>query len=263
MDDGLNEKQTFLRENILEKGYDPEDFMKLLQTKKGDQGLDLASWSMEELNEAVKEFTKENSNLEIDNNPQDISPKDENDLNNEPPADEIYDLDKFSKDHPEGIGGKEEYGKCAITEFSQFSGKNDVVVKVSNPEKVSGGIFSKSFISYTVETQPFGFRTKKRYSDFLWLRKTLSLMYSNCVIPPLCKKNYYDRFNDALINKRMRSIEKFLNGLLIHPLIKNSQILFDFLSVQNEADFYKKKEKICKNYFPYSCRRNKNIRRRY
>ena len=246
MDDGLNEKQTFLRENILEKGYDPEDFMKLLQTKKGDQGLDLASWSMEELNEAVKEFTKENSNLEIDNNPQDISPKDENDLNNEPPADEIYDLDKFSKDHPEGTGGKEEYGKCAITEFSQFSGKNDVVVKVSNPEKVSGGIFSKSFISYTVETQPFGFRTKKRYSDFLWLRKTLSLMYSNCVIPPLCKKNYYDRFNDALINKRMRSIEKFLNGLLIHPLIKNSQILFDFLSVENEQDFYKKKKKYGK-----------------
>ena len=44
----------------------------------------------------------------------------------------------------------------------------------------------------------------------------------------------------------MRSIEKFLNGLLIHPLIKNSQILFDFLSVQNEADFYKKKKKYGK-----------------
>jgi hypothetical protein len=41
-------------------------------------------------------------------------------------------------------------------------------------------------------------------------------------------------------------MEKFLNGLLIHPLIKNSQILFDFLSVQNEADFYKKKKKYGK-----------------
>jgi hypothetical protein len=60
------------------------------------------------------------------------------------------------------------------------------------------------------------------------------------------QKNYYDRFNDALINKRMRSIEKFLNGLLIHPLIKNSQILFDFLSVENEQDFYKKKKKYGK-----------------
>ena len=248
MEDELNEKQTFLRENILEKGYDPEDFMKLLQSKKGELGLDLSSWSMDELREAVKEFTKENSDFEEGN--ENISPgnlpKDENDENNFPPADEIYDLDKFSKDHPEGSGPKEEYGKCAITEYTQFSDKDNIVVKVTNPEKVSGGIFSKSFISYTLETQPFNFKTKKRYSDFLWLRKTLSLMYSNCVIPPLCKKNYVDRFNETLINKRMRSIEKFLNGLLIHPLIKNSQILFDFLSVQNEEDFYKKKKKYGK-----------------
>ena len=248
MEDELNEKQTFLRENILEKGYDPEDFMKLLQSKKGELGLDLSSWSMDELREAVKEFTKENSDFEEGN--ENISPgnlpKDENDENNFPPADEIYDLDKFSKDHPEGSGPKEEYGKCAITEFTQFSDKDNIVVKVTNPEKVSGGIFSKSFISYTLETQPFNFKTKKRYSDFLWLRKTLSLMYSNCIIPPLCKKNYVDRFNETLINKRMRSIEKFLNGLLIHPLIKNSQILFDFLSVQNEEDFYKKKKKYGK-----------------
>ena len=41
----------------------------------------------------------------------------------------------------------------------------------------------------------------------------------------------------------MLSIEKFMNGLLIHPLIKNSQILFDFLSIKIEKDFNKKKEK--------------------
>ena len=33
-------------------------------------------------------------------------------------------------------------------------------------------------------------------------------MYSNCVIPPLYKKNYIDRFNEDLINKRMHSFEK-------------------------------------------------------
>ena len=47
MEDELAEKQAFLRENILEKGFDAEDFMKLLQNKKGDIGLDLASWSMD------------------------------------------------------------------------------------------------------------------------------------------------------------------------------------------------------------------------
>ena len=185
MEDDLSEKQAFLRENILEKGYDAEDFMKLLQSKKGDVGLDLVSWTMEELREAVKEFTKENSGIETNDNKngEDLNKDEDNEQN-----DEIYDLDKFSKEHPEGSGiVKEEYGKCAITEFTQFSDKDNIIVKVSNPEKVSGGIFSKSFISYTLETQPFNFKTKKRYSDFLWLRKTLSLMYSNCVIPPLCE----------------------------------------------------------------------------
>ena len=232
MEDDLSEKQAFLRENILEKGYDAEDFMKYLQTKKGELGLDLGSWNINELHEAVKEFTKENSGIENEK---------EEDNNNE-----IYDLDKFSKEHPEIIGSNEEYGKCAITEFTNFTDKDNINIKVSEPEKISGGIFSKSFILYTIETQPFGYKTKKRYSDFLWLRNTLSLMYSNCVIPPLCKKNYIDRFNEDLINKRMRSLEKFINGLLIHPLIKNSQILFDFLSIQNESDFNKKKKKYGK-----------------
>ena len=243
MEDDLSEKQAFLRENILEKGYDAEDFMKYLQSKKGELGLDLVSWNMDELREAVKEFTKENSGIETNDAKyiEDLNKIEENEQN-----DVIYEFDKFSKDHPEVSGLKEEYGKCAITEFTEFSDKDNITVKLSNPEKVGGGIFSKSFISYTVETLPFGFKTKKRYSDFLWLRNTLSLMYSNCVIPPLCKKNYTDRFSEALINKRTRSIEKFINGLLIHPLIKNSQILYDFLSVQNEADFNKKKKKYGK-----------------
>ena len=171
MEDDLSEKQAFLRENILEKGYDAEDFMKYLQSKKGELGLDLGSWSIDELHEAVKEFTKENSGIENE--------KEEEDNNNE-----IYDLDKFSKEHPEIIGSNEEYGKCAITEFTNFTDKDNINIKVSEPEKISGGIFSKSFILYTIETQPFGYKTKKRYSDFLWLRNTLSLMYSNCVIPP-------------------------------------------------------------------------------
>ena len=34
MDGELEKKQTFLRTNILEKGYDAEEFMNFLQTKK-------------------------------------------------------------------------------------------------------------------------------------------------------------------------------------------------------------------------------------
>ena len=33
------QKQNFLRENILGKGYDPDEFMEFLESKKGDKGL--------------------------------------------------------------------------------------------------------------------------------------------------------------------------------------------------------------------------------
>ena len=256
-DDDLNAKQSFLRENILEKGYDAEDFMRLLQSKKGESGLDLKSWTMKELKEAVKEFTQdktpENEDFpyieeeKIDNKTnenENYEEKNDQIENNAPPSEEVYDLDRFNQEHPEKSGPKEEYVKTTVIEFTGFTDKEGIFVKISSPEKKDGGIFSKSYVSYLVETEPFAFQTRKRYSDFLWLRNTLSSVYCQCVIPPLCKKNYSDRFSEYLVNKRMRSIEKFFAGLIVHPLIRNSQILYDFLSTEKEQEFHKKK----KNY---------------
>ena len=88
----------------------------------------------------------------------------------------------------------------------------------------------------------------------------LSLIYFNCIIPPICKKNYGDRFSDALIAKRMRSIEKFFKGLLEHPLIKNSELLNEFLSIDKKEEYLKvmkKYEKIKKA--PTSVRQMKSL----
>jgi hypothetical protein len=72
------------------------------------------------------------------------------------------------------------------TELTEAVG---IEIKLSSPEKIEGGIFEKSYVSYLLETNPFGFRVRKRYSDFEWLRNILSNFYPQCVIPPLCKKN--------------------------------------------------------------------------
>ena len=52
----IQEKQEYLRENILEKGYDANLFANYLIAKKGDDGADISSWSMEDLREVVQEF---------------------------------------------------------------------------------------------------------------------------------------------------------------------------------------------------------------
>jgi hypothetical protein len=45
MEEDLQNKQAYLRENVLEKGYDADEFMEFLQEKKGENGLDLNTWT--------------------------------------------------------------------------------------------------------------------------------------------------------------------------------------------------------------------------
>ena len=56
MDQDLESKQFFLRSEILEKGFDGEEFFQFLISKKGDEGGDLNNWTMFDLKIAVSEF---------------------------------------------------------------------------------------------------------------------------------------------------------------------------------------------------------------
>ena len=55
-DSSVEERQTFLRENILDKGYDPNSFVKFLTDKRGEDAADVANWTMADLKIVVKEF---------------------------------------------------------------------------------------------------------------------------------------------------------------------------------------------------------------
>ena len=68
MEGELEQKQNYLRMNILDRGYDAEQFMNFLQSKKGDLGLDLNNWTMNELISAVQEFISQNNNEQIQGN---------------------------------------------------------------------------------------------------------------------------------------------------------------------------------------------------
>ena len=67
------EKQNYLRENILDKGFDAEDFVLFLTQKKGDEGVDLNNWSLNELKLLVQEYilaqSKASDFQNLNNNP--------------------------------------------------------------------------------------------------------------------------------------------------------------------------------------------------
>ena len=48
-DNSLEEKQSFLRDNILNKGLDGEEFMNFLVKLKGENANDLEKWTLDEL----------------------------------------------------------------------------------------------------------------------------------------------------------------------------------------------------------------------
>ena len=274
MEEDIQNKQAYLRENVLEKGYDADEFMEFLQEKKGENGLDLNTWTMKELTTAVIDFInkknkedeqedeintnmnkieevdeennlsqRESMNINENNNTNNIINTGEEAINTNNNVNEIK--ENINENIVE-INPDDKFGKCQISEVTAISNTDSVIVKLSNPQKIDGHIFSKSFIQYTISTEPFGYKTNKRYSDFSLLNKTLSLIYPNCVLPPLCKKHLGHRFGDALIEKRMRSIEKFIQGIIDHPLLKNSELLHDFLSTEKIGEYNKKIKKYQK-----------------
>jgi hypothetical protein len=54
--DNIEEKQNFLRKEILDEGFNVDEFVNWLTMKKPENADDIEAWSLYELREVVKEF---------------------------------------------------------------------------------------------------------------------------------------------------------------------------------------------------------------
>ena len=264
--ESIEEKQEYLRENILEKGFDANLFADYLIQKKGEEGADIGSWSMSDLIKVVKEFVdKQTSFLSGEDNmiPPALSSSNSNEIN-----ENVNEIDNQQQENtqdnsnnnqeqkkneqpiPQKKINPEIYGiispqtlPCKMVDNTPLSAVENPKITVSSPEKKEGGFFSKSYIAYLITIKQLNINVRRRYTDFVWLHQIIFDLYPYIIVPPIPKKNKIggDRFNDVFICKRMRYLEKFLNWLVSIPHIKNSQLFYDFLSIEKEADFNKKK----------------------
>lgn len=75
-------------------------------------------------------------------------------------------------------------------------------------------------------------KVRRRYSDFVTLRKLLEQESTRVIIPPLPEKILFssNRFNDVNIETRRQGLEKFLTVVSGHPLLQTgSSTLIDFI----------------------------------
>ena len=235
MEETLRQKQLYLRENILDKGYSTDNFMDLLHSKKGEQGLDLNNWTMRELALVVKEFiSNENSydNYQENNFYKENKPQIE--------TDEDYEQKCMQKYKEQKQKENQEYGACTKIKKSNLNMDDDninikVILPTQNINKESG--------EFLIETYPNRYKVRRNLEDFDLILNYLNKKFMNYVVPQISKKNYGEKYTEEKALKRSRALNKFLDGLIVHPTLKHIDILNDFLSINSEEDFEDIKKK--------------------
>ena len=220
----LEQKQQYLMENILEKGYDLDKFLEFLSNKKGESNMNLNNWSLQEIIKASNEFI----NNDQDSNKNNFQIEDNFNIIN----------DKYEEKIPQ-----EQYINCFLIEETPISKENKLEIKASEPKIEKGGFFSFSYCTYLLKTSPLNLEVRRRYSDLIWLYNILKTQFINCVIPPFFKKENLDKIK---IDRRIYYIEIFLNNIANHPILRNSKIFYDFISIKEENDFINKKNEYNK-----------------
>ena len=276
------EKQNMIREEIINKGYDSIQFIEYLTQCKGPGGEDINSWSVQDLKNAIKDFVYLNKNQSknennIINEQKNNTPlnKKENEINenkSDMPAPLVPQEKNLSEtvlmniiditnniftDSSKKIE-KVDYGletpdilDCRSIDKTDLSAHQEVYVKIGFPEKIDGGFFGRDSVIFTITAIPLGFVVKRDYFDFEWLQDILIKLYNSNFIPSLPQMFTYQNKNnqDYFFNECIRNLERFINYLISDPIIKNSQILFDFLCIENQNEF-KKKQKEYENTTP-------------
>ncbi|CAI2189243.1 4394_t:CDS:2, partial [Funneliformis geosporum] len=111
-------------------------------------------------------------------------------------------------------------------------------VLIHHPEKrVKLGGVSEYTIFHVTSSFANGVQVtvERRFSHFEWLYNCLSAKFGALIIPSLPEKQYSGRFKEGFIEKRRRALERFINRLARHPVIRYSDLLTHFLSCEDES----------------------------
>ncbi|KAF9092787.1 Sorting nexin, cytoplasm-to-vacuole targeting pathway/endosomal sorting [Mortierella sp. GBA35] len=107
---------------------------------------------------------------------------------------------------------------------------------VTSATKVADGLTATSFVAYTIKIGDN--EVKRRYSEFESLRKVLCRIYPTLIVPPIPEKhsisNYANIQNKskedaAMVEKRKRMLQKFLNRLAKHEILSYEHVFHRFL----------------------------------
>ncbi|GJJ11414.1 hypothetical protein Clacol_005647 [Clathrus columnatus] len=108
------------------------------------------------------------------------------------------------------------------------------IITVGDPQKVGDPV--RPYITYTVHTRTTSplyrsssFSVLRRYSDFRWLYETLSQNCPGVIVPPVPEKQQYGRFEDSFVENRRAALNKCIQKIANHPILRDDPDLKLFL----------------------------------
>ena len=263
MEDEQEQKQQFLRKEILDENYDPQAFINFLTTKKGETAADINNWTIDELKSIVVEFKKSQNNnistkkevpLNLDLNPKE-NPKPEQKKNfisyyNEDTNNEwlFMNLESETNDSTNNsfISLNNSENKtieidCLEPDHTPLAKYEKMNIKISSPKKeyestgLKGFFMKTIYYTFLMENKELNINRRRRYTDFEWLRKTFLRLYPGYYIPPL-PLNSINVNKPEKIEKYQRYLQRFVDGIMEDKLLKNSSLFYLFLFTEKEND---------------------------
>ena len=84
------------------------------------------------------------------------------------------------------------------------------MIYITQHEIKEGNMLQSGYTQYLVNTRPFNYTVKRRYSDFEWLKSTLSRLYPGQLVAPLPTKSLFQNkksTDERTIKKRKLYLE--------------------------------------------------------
>ena len=237
MEEKEKQKMKYINENILEKGYNPEELSNFIIKTIG---IPIESLPFEKLKEMIEEFknqglteTYKTIKLNEQNQKKKEKEKEENKKMNSP----LYNLYLPTSYEIETDIQQEN----KLMEILKNNGQFQVII--SEPKKEGKkGIFSKTISTYRIQCPQLNSDVRRSYLDFEWFRTQLSNRYPLRLIPPIGKENVVKQIENILNMeteeyielRKMRYLQKFMDNLIKRNIFKTSPILYEFLRLNDE-----------------------------
>ena len=238
------ERQNYINENIIEKGYNPEELSNFIIRTKG---MEINLIPFEELKNLIEEFKNEQLSKTISS----VQSKKD------------YSFDIYSPF--EYIINTRKQQESEMIKFENEKKKINVIISEGKIENV--GFFSSKIYSFIISSNELNTKVKRTYNDFEWFKNQLNQRYPFILVPPIMKESIFEKINinplntlnnlnvfkkkdnnnesnkseNDLLELKKRYLTRFINAVLRKKILRTSPLTFEFLKLeQKDFENYKK-----------------------